>query len=146
MMTVMLFLLGLAGVAETYPMVYVMFCLGMIYYIAKNTNDTESAKRRVHKEKPGPLPQEDLAADIAAVPEKEMTTMADQPDHSVSHQEKEVSAPQSAYDIQEIQLEHVGKKVQEVQDDPQALGSSEPELDSTVHIDETVLLKDKENE
>lgn len=146
MMTVMLFLMGLAGVAETYPMVYVMFCLGLIYYIAKNTNDTESAKKRVHKEKTGPLQQEDPAADTAAVPEKERTAAASQPARSKMHQEKDASVPQSAYDIQEVQLEHVGKKVQEVQDGPESPEPSEPELDSTVHIDETVLLKEEDNE
>ena len=126
-------------------MVYVMFCLGLIYYIAKNTNDTESAKKRVHKEKPGPLPQEVPSADTAATPEKEMTIMAEQPEHPKNRQENAVSVPQSAYDIQEVQLEHVGKKVQEVQDGPEPSESSETELDSTVHIDETVLLKEEDN-
>ena len=55
MMSAMLFLAGLACVAETYPMVYVMLCIGLIYYIAVNTNHTENAERRTKRVKESDL-------------------------------------------------------------------------------------------
>ena len=48
-LTILLFLFGLACVAETYPMPYVLLCLGLIYYAAKNTNETDSARKRVKR-------------------------------------------------------------------------------------------------
>ena len=46
-LSVMLFVFGLAGIVESYPMVYVMLCMGLMYYIAKNTNETEDAENRI---------------------------------------------------------------------------------------------------
>ena len=46
-MSGLLFVFGLAAIAETYPMVCVMLCLGLIYYIAKNTNDTAKVVEHV---------------------------------------------------------------------------------------------------
>ena len=51
-LSAMLFLFGLAAVTETYPMVYVLFCLGLIYYIALNTNESGSIRDRTRKMRP----------------------------------------------------------------------------------------------
>ena len=49
MLSAMLFITGLACIAETYPMVYVILCLGLIFYIAENAGTHGSKENRIHR-------------------------------------------------------------------------------------------------
>ena len=145
-LTVLLFLFGLAAVAETYPMVYVLLCLGLIYYIAKNTNETDSVRDRTKKmnQQPaagpyyGPEPDSGMTdpdgfarSQRAGSPEQYMGPAKRTP---------APAAPASAYEIQEDQLERVGKQVQKVQSED--IEDLRENMDDTVRIDETVLFSE----
>ena len=46
-LSVLAFLMGLAAIAETYPMEYVILCLGLVYYIALSSNRKDTAAKVV---------------------------------------------------------------------------------------------------
>ncbi|MBQ9030482.1 MAG: O-antigen ligase family protein [Parasporobacterium sp.] len=154
-LTGQLFLFGLAAVAETYPMVYVMLCLGLIYYIAKNTNETKEAGKRMRKVRPDPGPASgNSRAPGGGVKPGETTVSGNSPVPGNEGKPGNIPASgniptpgnspapvQSALDIQEEQLEQVGQKVQEVQENQLSEFVSGDDIDQTVHIDETVLMK-----
>lgn len=167
-LTAMLFLFGLAAVAETYPMVYVLLCLGLVYYIAKTTNETQSVQKRMKQMRPEraagsrtPVPpggpqmpsagsgmqgQSAGPGTSAQTGRVQMPTQPNAPRRRDPHvkpnrqkQQERPMQPASAYEIQEDQLEHVGQRVQMVQsEDIQDLRDN---MDETVHIDETVMYR-----
>ena len=49
MMSAMLFIFGLAAIAETYPMPYVILCLALIYYTAVNSSGSEGRPGKIRK-------------------------------------------------------------------------------------------------
>ena len=160
-LTIMLFLFGLAAVAETYPMVYVMLCLGLIYYAAKNTNETDKAKDRVKRvrdrsmDEPGyrddrymDEPEYRHSQYQEELPKYDEPGFKDDPrwiEPQKSYRKTKRTAtgkkvtqtpPPSAYEIQEDLLEQVGQRVQEVQTaDEEEIAEN---LDNTVHIEETI--------
>lgn len=129
-LTVLLFLFGLACVAETYPMVYVLLCLGLIYYTAKNTNETGKAKERVKH-------MRDRNTSEPEEPEMPGYYEDDYYPEEPAGPSAQTPPPPSAYEIQEDVLEQVGQRVQEVQTaDEEEIAEN---LDHTVHIEETVI-------
>ena len=118
-LTAMLFLFGLAAVDETYPMAYVLLCLGLIYYIAKCTNETGKVKVEAVKSKK--IKIEPAGADKAAAE----PSLMNQPAEDRSRTEG----------IEYVKPEG-GRTSAENMD---TAGCSE-EIDNTVHIDETVML------
>ena len=133
-LSVLLFVMGMAAVAETYPMVYVMLCLGLIYYIAKTTNEQDSGPEKVRKVKTAAVPERGAAADR----DREFTG------NTEYRQEKKpvsASAPVQTSDVLEEELDSIGRKVREVQSsDSMQETEGQEDLDQTVHIDETVLI------
>jgi len=129
-LTILLFLFGLACVAEAYPMPYVLLCLGLVYYTAKHTNETESAKdrvKRVHDRSVEETEEPSWTEPAEPYPQEQRRTAPARAE----------TPPPSAYEIQEDMLEQVGQRVQEVQTaDQEEIAEN---LDNTVHIEETVI-------
>jgi len=171
-MTIMLFVLGLASVSETYPMVYVMLCLGLIYYVAKNTNESVDAEKRMKRMKPlsEKTGQESVPADFRPVPPQRPLPQEDPsfrdpapdmggqppypeaagygPDSARPPRRQNAAVPPaqsvSPYEIQENELEHIGHRVQQVQSED--IEDLRENMDETVHIDETVMYRAMDKE
>lgn len=118
-LTAMLFLFGLAAVDETYPMVYVLLCLGLIYYIAKCTNET--GKVRVEAVKSKKIKIEPADAPSAAAAEQshvsQPTSDRRQNDSSENARSEDSSSIASGRNIT----------------------CSSEDIDNTIHIDDTVM-------
>jgi len=50
-LAVFMFITGLSAIADTYPMVYILLCIGLIYYIAENTGLHDNSEHRIRKMK-----------------------------------------------------------------------------------------------
>ena len=118
-LTAMLFLFGLAAVDETYPMVYVLLCLGLIYYIAKCTNETGKVKVEAVKSKKIKIEPADGSS--AAAPE---------PSH--------VSQPTSD-SKQNGNSENVRSEDSRSTAEGRNVTCASEDIDNTIHIDDTVM-------
>ncbi len=148
-LTAMLFLLGLAAVDETYPMVYVLLCLGLIYYIAKCSNETGKVKVEAVKSKE--IKTEPVSASAAPATEPSQNSPHHAADgelspHHTSHHtaEEEPSSHRTSHRTSDkTEADRIGNDRSDSNkssaDGRKSPDYSDADIDNTVHIDETVM-------
>ncbi len=150
-LTAMLFLFGLAAVDETYPMVYVLLCLGLVYYIAKCTNETGKVKVEAVKSKKIKIEPADTSASAAAEPSQHTSQpMSDRMKNDGSEDVNPKSGRMKNEGPGDVnpksdRINAESSDNVKTKDDRTEVTSRETydcseDIDNTIHIDETVML------